>query len=155
MVSVNSPRKIQLNRIANVRYTHKSIIPQHEFLKDFGFTECCRVGKKTYYRGFGEDPWVYCATEGDEDKFGGAGFIVESLEDLEYAASTLPDASAIYELDDAPGGGKCVTFLDPIDRFPMHLIWGQSKVELDNVPKFPKLDFNFVKFPFLQICCQY
>jgi hypothetical protein len=138
------PRKIRLNRIANVRYIHKSIGPQHEFLNDFGFTECSRVGKQTYYRGYGEDPWTYCAIEGDEDKFGGAGFVVETLEDLEYAASTLPGASAIYDLKDAPGGGKCVTFHDPVDGWPMHLIWGQSKVDVNNVPDFPKMDFNFV-----------
>jgi hypothetical protein len=156
MVPVENPRKIRLNRIAHVRYTHKSIAPQHEFLVDFGFTECSRIGKKTYYRGYGEDPWVYCATEGDEDKFGGAGFIVESLEDLEYAARTLPDASAIYELDDAPGQGKCVTFHDPVDGWPMHLIWGQSKVEVENEPEFPKLDFNYVYLsPHQKLCCCY
>jgi hypothetical protein len=144
MASSNSPRKIQLSRIANVRYTHKSIDSQRDFLTDFGFTECSRVGKKTYYRGYGDDPWVYCAIEGDEDMFGGAGFVVESLDDLEYATNTLPGASAIYELDDAPGGGQCVTFHDPVDGWPMHLIWGQNVAEVKNEPQFPKLDFNYV-----------
>ena len=50
--------------------------------------------------------------------------------------------SDVYE-STAPGGGKCVTFYDPVDGFPFHLVWGQSKVEpLD--PRFPDLKPNFV-----------
>jgi hypothetical protein len=39
---------------------------------------------------------------------------------------TLPGASKIYELTDAPGGGKCVTFHDSVDGFPFHLVFGQQ-----------------------------
>lgn len=137
--------KIRLNHIAHVYYQHTNIEKQREFLADFVFTECKRVEKKTYYRGYGRDPFVYCAIEGDEDKFEGAGFVVESMEDLELAASTLPGASKIYDLTDAPGGGKCVTFHDPIDGFPMHLTHGQDEIDADVEPTFPKLDFNYVR----------
>jgi len=71
--------------------------------------------------------------------------VVETLEDLEYAAKTLPGASEIHDLDDAPGGGKRVTFHDPVDGWPMHLIWGQKKVDQENTREFPSVDFNFPK----------
>jgi hypothetical protein len=144
MTSVqNSYRKIILVRIAHVIYQHKNIEKQRTFLEHFGFNECKHVGRKTYYGGYGDDPWVYCAIEGEEDRFLGAGFVVESEEDLAYAATTLPGASEVYDLFDAPGGGKCVTFHDPADGFPFHLIYGQTLAPLPE-PSFCKLDFNFV-----------
>lgn len=135
-------RKINLARIAHVYYTHKDIDAARKFLEDFGMTECKRIGKKTYYRGYSREPFVYCAIEGDEPSFGGAAFVVETLEDLELAARTIPGASEIYELTDAPGGGKCVTFHDPVDKFPFHLVYGQAQREDEIV--LPQLEFNFV-----------
>lgn len=152
-------RKIQLKRISHVYYTHasSSIAKQKEFLADFGLFECASPSPsadKTYYRGYGIDPWVYCLSSGDEDKFGGAGFVVESLEDLEYAAKTLPEATPIYDLKDSPGGGKGLTFKDPVDKFPMHLVWGQEerKPDSDEELSFPKIDFNFVSLSVLESC---
>lgn len=152
-------RKIQLKRISHVYYTHasSSIAKQKEFLADFGLFECASPSPsadKTYYRGYGIDPWVYCLSAGDEDKFGGAGFVVESLEDLEYAAKTLPEATPIYDLKDSPGGGKGLTFKDPVDKFPMHLVWGQEerKPDSDEELSFPKIDFNFVSLSVLESC---
>jgi hypothetical protein len=56
-------------------------------------------------------------------------------------AETKP--TEVYELRDAPGGGKCVTFYDPVDGFPFHLVYGQTPVErLD--PHFPEVKINFV-----------
>jgi hypothetical protein len=124
---------------------------QREFLANFSFTEYRRVGKNTYYRGYGRDPFVYCVIEGDEDRFEGAGFVVESMEDLEFAASTLPGASKIYDLSDAPGGGKYVTFHDPVDGFPMHLTYGQDEIYAEVEPTFPKLDFNYVRVYHLEV----
>ncbi|KAM3065375.1 hypothetical protein ACMFMG_011501 [Clarireedia jacksonii] len=142
MVTQSIP-KIQLNRVAHVYYQHTNVEKQRQFLQDFGFREVKRVGNKTYYSGYGRDPWVYCLEDGDENKFRGAGFVVESLEDLENAASTLPNASEIYDLTDAPGGGKCVTFYDPVDDFPMHLVYGQVEVDQGPEPSFPEIHFNF------------
>lgn len=132
--------KIQLNHIAHVYYTHKNFDKQVQFLADFGFQKEKVVGKSIYYRGYGPEPFVYVLTAGDEDAFGGAAFAVESEEDLVLAAATLPNATPIYELTDAPGGGKCVTFNDPVDGFPMHLVYGQT---MRQVTEFPERDFNF------------
>lgn len=137
--SSHTPR-INLVRIAHVFYTHKDINKAHEFLLDFGFQEAKRVGKDIYYRGTSSQPFVYCARHGEEDMFGGAAFVVESEADL-TAAQVLPGATEIYDLSDAPGGGRCVTFHDPIDAFAFHLVYGQTPYADEKA--FPQLDFNF------------
>ncbi|PGH13188.1 hypothetical protein AJ80_06434 [Polytolypa hystricis UAMH7299] len=134
-------RKINLVRVAHVYYVHKDIEKARPFLEDFGFQEIKRVGKDTYYRGTGPEPFVYCARKGEENEFGGAAFVVESKEDLEYASKTLPEASGVYELSDAPGGGLCVTFKDPVDEYPFHLVYGQEQTS--DVTVLPQLKFNY------------
>jgi catechol 2,3-dioxygenase-like lactoylglutathione lyase family enzyme len=128
--------------MAHVYYTHKDIDKARQFLEDFGFQEVKRVGRDTYYRGTGSEPFVYCARQGDKDEFGGAAFVLDSEEDLEYASRTLPGAGMVTELTDAPGGGRCVTFRDPVDHFPFHLTYGQRLQ--DDVKAFPQLKYNFV-----------
>ncbi|QKX58386.1 uncharacterized protein TRUGW13939_05508 [Talaromyces rugulosus] len=142
---MTEPHQINIVRIAHVFYVHKEIDRALEFLLEFGLRQVKRVGKSIYFRGTGPDPFVYCAQEGDEDRFGGVAFVVESESDLE-AAQALPGASAIYPLTDAPGGGRCVTFHDPVDKFPFHLVHGQTLQE--DVKAFPQLEFNFVRFSF-------
>jgi hypothetical protein len=147
-------KKIILTNPVHVFYKHINVEKAHDFLLDFGFTEEKRVGDKIYYRGYGPDPFVYCLEKGDEDAFGGVAFEVESESDLEYASKTLPGASEIYELVDAPGGGRCVTFKDPVDGFPFHLVFGQTmregrRAEASDAEELPngnplQLKFNFV-----------
>ena len=140
-------KKVNLARIAHVYYTHKSFEKEHQFLLDFGFTETKRANagtsdEKVWYKGYGTDPFVYCLSKGDEDVFGGAAFVVESRDELELAARTVPNASKIYELGDAPGGGECVTVTDPVDNFQLHLVWGQTQRELTE--ELHPRDYNFV-----------
>ncbi|KAL4936476.1 hypothetical protein BDV06DRAFT_204947 [Aspergillus oleicola] len=132
--------KIQLVRIAHVLYTHEDIDRARDFLADFGMQETKCIGDKIYFRGTGSEPFVYCARKDQHDEFGGAAFVVESEADLEVAKS-LPGATDIYRLTDAPGGGNCVTFYDPVDNFPMHLVHGQTL--RDHVETFAPLTFNF------------
>lgn len=139
-------RKIQLVRIAHVYYKHKDIDAAVTFYGDFGFREVSRAGNKIFYRGYGTEPFVLCAESADEDLFGGPAFVVESEDELKYASETLPGATEIYELKDAPGGGKCVTFYDPYDGFPFHLVHGQEAVEA-SPPNFPDQKINYVRRP--------
>lgn len=142
-------RKINLVRIAHVYYTHKDIAPAKVFLDDFGFQETSTSGPSTYYRGTGTEPFVHCATAGSENAFGGAAFVVESKEDLEYAAKTLPNATPVHEMKDQPGGGYRVTFKDPVDGFPFHLVFGQRPAEPSDEGLLQR-KFNFVslkRFP--------
>lgn len=135
-------KQIKLVRLAHVYYTHADIDKAVQFLYDFGFRKVKQVGKDLYFRGTGPEPFVYCAREGEVSEFGGAAFVVESMEDLEYASRTLPDASQVYRLDDAPGGGFGVTFRDPVDKFPFHLVYGQTSSE--DTGAFKQLQYNFV-----------
>lgn len=144
----DTPNKIQLARIAHVYYRYKpeEVDAARQFMQDFGFFETKRVGPRTYYRGYGAEPFVLCVEESDKTTFGGAAFAVDTLEELERAQKLLPKEARptdVYELKDAPGGGKAVTFYDPVDGFPFHLVWGQQQVEPLNL-KFPELKPNFV-----------
>lgn len=141
MVSIELQR-INLVRIAHTYYTHQDIEKARQFLIDFGLIECHRTGKRTYYRGYSREPFVYCAQEGPENKFGGPAFVVESRRDLEIAHETIPGATDIYELEDVPGGGSCVTFHDPVDGFPFHLVHGQKLLDEESI--LPEIQFNFV-----------
>lgn len=132
--------KIKLVRIAHVYYTHSDLNQARLFLLDFGFQVAEDRGDSIYFKGYGTEPFVYCATKGESNTFGGAGFVVESLADLEVASKTLPKATPIED-SDAPGGGKRVTFRDPVDNFPFHLVYGQTPVERS--VHLPELDYNF------------
>lgn len=139
--------KINLVRIAHVYYTHVGFKRQIQFLDDFGFAEVSRlnVGKSNetvYYRGYGSEPFVYCLTQGEEDAFGGAAFVVESRKDLELATRVIPNASEIWEMKHAPGGGECVTVKDPVDGFMIHLVYGQVRREMEESHE--QKAFNFV-----------
>jgi hypothetical protein len=134
-----SKQKISLKRIAHVYYTHKNLDAAHQFLLDFGFSVVQRTEDKIYYRGYGTEPFLYCAMKGNDDIFGGTAWVVDSMEDLELATS-LPSATPIHD-SDAPGGGKSVTFYDPVDNFPFHLVYGQTAVEMTET--FPELAYNF------------
>lgn len=145
-----TPKKIQLSRISHVYYKYKpdEVDAARQFHEDFGFFETKRAGSRTYYRGYGVEPFVLCVEAADKTEFGGAAFAVDTLEELERAAKVLPAESrptAVYDLKekDAPGGGKCVTLYDPVDGFPMHIVWGQERVEPLSLD-FPEVKPNFV-----------
>ena len=151
MSHAKSRTKINLHHLAHVYYTHSDITSADKFLLDFGFVRCKQEGKRTYYRGYGNEPFLYCAEEGSEDAFGGAAFVVESESDLQLASQTLPNASAVHELK-APGGGKIVSFQDPTDGFPLHLVHGQASVEeLEAYPN-PKVNFVSAIIKHLNTC---
>ncbi|KAK0643751.1 Glyoxalase/Bleomycin resistance protein/Dihydroxybiphenyl dioxygenase [Cercophora newfieldiana] len=140
----NPLKKIQLNRISHVIYKHEKIAEAKQFAEDFGFSEAETIGKTTYYRGYGTEPFVLALEESDKTEFGGAAFAVDSEEDLVHAAKTLPKEAKptdVYELK-TPGGGKAVTFYDPVDGFPFHLVYGRAQVERRD-PSFPTLKINY------------
>lgn len=142
----NPLKKIQLVRIAHVWYKHANIDAAKQFALDFGFVETAQVGKTTFYRGYGTEPFALALEASDKDEFAGAAFVVESEEDLVHASKTLPKEcrpTDVHEMKDLPGGGKRVTFYDPVDGFPFHLIHGQTLVERED-PGFPHLRYNYV-----------
>jgi hypothetical protein len=156
-------RKINLVRLAHVYYTHKDLTSASKFLLDFGLQEIEPEGpeipsltakknekKVIYYHGTNAEPFLYAAESGPENAFGGAAFVVESMEDLEFAARTLPGASPVMDLGKedpgVPGGGFCVTFQDTVDGIPFRLVFGQTmrSGKDDEGEGLPQLRYNFV-----------
>ncbi|RSL97806.1 hypothetical protein CDV31_012872 [Fusarium ambrosium] len=114
--------KIKVLRLGRVYYKHKDSAKAEKFLAPFGFVEVKREGKRIYYRGYGSEPFLYCLEESSSREI-------------------FADVTEIYDLDEAPGGGKCVTVKDPIDGWPLHLVYGQTPVEPTKDYRY--LDFNF------------
>ncbi len=139
-MALSQEPKIKLVRIAHVCYIHSDMDTAHKFMSDFGLKVAERRDDRVFYKGYGRDPFVYCAIKGSEKSFAGAAFVVESLGDLERASKTLPKASGIEALD-APGGGKRVTFYDPVDGFPFHLVYGQDEAQPGK--DYAELDYNY------------
>ncbi|KAI0198080.1 glyoxalase [Astrocystis sublimbata] len=134
MVISISGGKIQVVRLAYVRYNYVNLEEATQFLVDFGFREAKRVtnhdGKleQVYFRGMGPEPFILVATKSDTESFGGPAFVVESPNDLNLAMETLPDAKRVSTLHQ-PGHGDCVSFRDPVDGWPIDLLFGQEMVE--------------------------
>ncbi|KAK2595122.1 hypothetical protein QQS21_007148 [Conoideocrella luteorostrata] len=139
-MSKAATQKIRLVRIAHVYYNHSDLQKSHQFMLDFGFQVAEQTDERIFYKGLCSEPFVYCATRSNGNSFGGAAFAVESIADLQLAAATLPNATEIHDFD-GPGGGKMVTFHDPVDGFPVHLLHGQAVKEVS--PRPAQLDYNF------------
>ena len=105
--------KIQLERVLATHYCHPSLSEAHRFFTDFGLIEAKRSDDKIYYRGFGQDPYIYIAEQSASGKaaFIGGIWVVSSRGDLE-SASKIPGATPIQP-SSAPGGGDFVTIIDP------------------------------------------
>jgi hypothetical protein len=115
-----------------MRYQHPNLDEITTFLRDFGMSVAKKTDTQKWYKGYGEDQYVYYAQAG-EKKFLGGCFEVESYAELEKAAK-VDGAGKIEELIDAPGGGHMITLHDP-EGFPINLIHGQSKKEPGPFPE--------------------
>lgn len=135
---------VRLVRLAHVYYAHQDLTAACQFLVDFGLFEVEHHGDRVFFRGYGSELFIYCALKGDRDEFRGAAWEVESHEDLQTARDLLPRATAEYDLQ-TPGGGRGVTFHDPVDQFPFHLVCGQA--QRDNRKTLPSMAMRMPNFP--------
>lgn len=126
-------------RLAHVVYQHPDLDKALKFLFDFGFVEAQRTDKRVYLRGYGTQPFVYVAEQSPDDKrhFIGGYWVVDSIEELEKAASH-PSASSIED-SAAPGGGKVVTVEDPHGH-KVGFVHGQTLREKDGPTLLEKTD---------------
>ncbi|PWY75028.1 Glyoxalase/Bleomycin resistance protein/Dihydroxybiphenyl dioxygenase [Aspergillus heteromorphus CBS 117.55] len=135
---INRDTQIHLVKLAHMRYQHPDLDELTTFMKDFG-TQVAKITEdQIWYRGYGTDAYVYYARKGPRAFLGGT-FEVESYQDL-VKARELPNASAIKELTDHPGGGHLVTVTDP-EGHPVNLIHGQALAEPGEYPE--KLAVNY------------
>lgn len=129
----NNPSKVQLARIGHVYFEHPDLDKFSEFAKDFGFLETKKSPDRIYYRGYGQDPFIYVASKSRDGKsrFGGPAFVAASEAEFEKAAKLT--GAIPSSLDDAPGGGKMVTF-ERSDDTKFHVIFDQSQREVAAAP---------------------
>ena len=122
----NDPTKVQLVRLSHVYFEHSNLDEFAKFAHDFGFVEERRSGNTIYYRGYGRDPYIYVASNGNggKAKFCGPAFLAASPEQFEKATK-IPGA-LLRDLNEAPGGGKMITFCRPNNTF-MHVVFGQTE----------------------------
>ena len=74
-----------------VTQKNKSLEKQGAFLQDFGLVEAAQTDNDLYMRGYGNAPYVYMARKGSSARFLGAGFLVDSEEDLQRIAGRSSD----------------------------------------------------------------
>lgn len=97
---------------------------QQVFLQDFGMVAASVSDEALYMRGYGDTPYIYKAQRGASAGFLGAGFLVESLGELNRVADEL---SLPVEDIQGPGGGKRVRLTDP-DGFWVDLVCDRDAV---------------------------
>ncbi|PMD28975.1 Glyoxalase/Bleomycin resistance protein/Dihydroxybiphenyl dioxygenase [Hyaloscypha variabilis F] len=117
--------QIQVKSLGFVHYQHPDLENTLKFFIDFGLVEEDRQTTRAFLRGNGTQPYVYLAEQSpDENRhFIGAYWNVCTAKDLEMA-TTLPDATAIEDVD-GPGGGKVVRIKDP-HGFVVGFLYGQT-----------------------------
>ena len=132
-MGIDTSKHVRIVKVAHMRYQHPDLPTITKFLKDFGMHVVKETDDRIWFRGYGDDQYVYYAQKGAEKKFLGGCFEVESYEELEKATK-IPGAGQIEELKDAPGGGYMVTLYDP-EGFPVNLMYGQEKAAKGHLPE--------------------
>lgn len=126
MLPESDPR-VRLQKTAFVVYNHTDVEDSERFLTDFGLDVVERRDGTIFYGGYSNEPFCYIShVDKQEKSFGGAGYVVESREDLEKAIK-IPGASQVEKFD-APGGGEIVSLKDPLG-FNVFLVYGQENYE--------------------------
>ncbi|MCG6658935.1 bleomycin resistance protein [Halomonas campisalis] len=105
---------IRIKDIHHVVYRHPDLDAAEAFFCDFGMSVQCRDNSHVYFRGAGQNYYIYIAEKSDRSEFVSMAFEVEDRQDLERA-SRLDGASSIQRLE-RPGGGERVTLQDPSGR---------------------------------------
>lgn len=75
--------QIRLVRLSHMRYQHPDFASISGFLQDFGMQLVKQTKEKMWWRGYGDQHYVYVVEKGDTEKYLGGAFEVESFADLE------------------------------------------------------------------------
>jgi hypothetical protein len=103
-LGIDNAARVQMVKLAHMRYQHPDLDEITTFLFDFGMHVVKRTDDRVWYRGYGPDQYVYYAQKG-EKKFLGGAYEVESEEEL-LKASRIAGAGPVEDLDESgsPGG---------------------------------------------------
>jgi catechol 2,3-dioxygenase-like lactoylglutathione lyase family enzyme len=117
-----------LTRVVNTAYIMfqvPNLEQQKAFLQDFGMVVAEHSGTNLYMRGFGSEPYIYVAHHGSKAGFLGAGFVVESKDELNRLS--VETGVKVEEID-GPGAGQRIRLTDP-DGFLVDLVHGRTELE--------------------------
>ena len=139
-VGIDNAQRVQMVKLAHMRYQHPDLDEITTFLLDFGMHVVKRTPEQAWFRGYGPDQYVYSAQKG-EKKFLGGAFEVESEAEL-LKASRIAGAGPIRDLSDSesPGGGRIVTLHDP-EGFPVSFVYGIEPAPKHDYPE--KVIYNY------------
>lgn len=112
--------------VAYVIYQVNDLDLMQTFMHDFGLATALKTDDMLYMRAAGPIPYCHVTLRGTENKFIGAGILVNSREDLDELAA-LPGSSAVEAIE-APGGGWRVRMSTP-DGVRIDAVWGQEPAE--------------------------
>jgi catechol 2,3-dioxygenase-like lactoylglutathione lyase family enzyme len=106
-----------------VRFQIRDLHKQATYLSDFGMAPVHIDDEAIYFRGTGEDAYIYAAHKGEEDGFLAAAYEVSSMAELEALAA---DQNVAIEDGDALMGGKLARLTDP-DGLKLEVYHGVKK----------------------------
>lgn len=81
--NIDESFQICLVRLSHMRYQHPDFATISGFLQDFGLNLVKQTKEKMWWRGYGDQNYVYVVEKGDTEKYLGGAFEVESFADLE------------------------------------------------------------------------
>jgi catechol 2,3-dioxygenase-like lactoylglutathione lyase family enzyme len=113
---------LRVDALAYVIFERPDLDKQRAFLEDFGMRVASASDEAIYLRGNGPSPWFYCVQNGEKARYLGAGFMVNSQEELNAVAQ---QHSADIEPIEGPGGGHRVRLHDP-DGFIADVVFGRE-----------------------------
>lgn len=117
-------RVAKVSDIIFVRFELRDLEAQCKYLDDFGMQAVQKDNGSIYYRGTGEDAYIYAAQKGEADTFIAAGYEVDTLEELQALAESQDVA---IDDGDALMGGKMVRLTDP-DGLGIEVYHGVNKL---------------------------
>lgn len=130
------PRAVDLSYVV---YQVTDLDLMETFMNDFGLVTAGKSANTLFLRTAGSSPYVHVSHLGEENRFVGGGFKMETRADLEILAR-LPGSSPIEPIKDAPGGGWRVRMTAP-DGFLIDAVWGQEEAAI--LPHRPPNPFNW------------
>jgi hypothetical protein len=119
------PAIVRADAVAYVLFERPELEQQLAFSQDFGMQLAEVSESAIYLRGHGTSPWFYCARLGDKARFLGAGYAVETAEELDTIAR---ETGVDIEKCEGPGGGSRVRLHDP-DGLIVDVVHGRELVQ--------------------------
>jgi len=113
---------VKVSRLSYVKYQTTDLAVMQSFLEDFGLNLVKNTGNKLYMKGLSTDPFIHVAELANENKFIGAGFSVDSMDELQKLAQKN---NLEITPSDYPGVNQILSMVMP-DGFVIEVIVNPS-----------------------------